>query len=145
MLKSVKLWLLLLVVALIVVFYALELQRYFDIAYLEAQRDAIFAFRDGHFWLSSAAYFFLYVTVAALSLPAAAIVTLVGGAVFGFWWGLLLVSFASSIGATLGNGGWATLINSAKGPLLINGQAPIPPPSIPEGRLSLPLPPLPPG
>jgi pyruvate/2-oxoglutarate dehydrogenase complex dihydrolipoamide dehydrogenase (E3) component/uncharacterized membrane protein YdjX (TVP38/TMEM64 family) len=101
MLKSVKLWLLLLVVALIVVFYALELQRYFDIAYLEAQRDAIFAFRDGHFWLSSAAYFFLYVLVAALSLPAAAIVTLVGGAVFGFWWGLLLVSFASSIGATL--------------------------------------------
>jgi len=101
MLKSVKLWLLLLVVALIVVFYALELQRYFDIAYLEAQRDAIFAFRDGHFWLSSAAYFFLYVLVAALSLPAAAIITLVGGAVFGFWWGLLLVSFASSIGATL--------------------------------------------
>ena len=50
-----------------------------------------------------------------------------------------------SIGATLGNGGWSTLINSAKGPLLINGQAPIPPPSIPEGRLNLPLPPLPPG
>jgi hypothetical protein len=37
------------------------------------------------------------------------------------------------------------LINSAKGPLLINGQPPIPPPSIPEERLNLPLPPLPPG
>ena len=48
---------------------------------------------------------------------------------------------ACSIGATLGNGGWATLINSAKGPLLINGQPPIPPPPIPEGRLNLPLPP----
>lgn len=46
-----------------------------------------------------------------------------------------------SIGATLGNGGWATLINSAKGPLLINGQPPIPPPSIPEERLNLPVPP----
>lgn len=46
-----------------------------------------------------------------------------------------------SIGATLGNGGWATLINSAKGPLLINGQPPVPPPSIPEERLNLPLPP----
>ena len=45
-----------------------------------------------------------------------------------------------SIGATLGNGGWATLINSAKGPLLINGQPPIPPPSIPESRLNIPLP-----
>jgi hypothetical protein len=45
-----------------------------------------------------------------------------------------------SIGATLGNGGWATLINSAKGPLLINGQPPVPPPAIPEGRLNLPIP-----
>lgn len=48
-----------------------------------------------------------------------------------------------SIGATLGNGGWATLINSAKGPLLINGQPPVPPPAIPEDRLNLPLPPAP--
>lgn len=43
-----------------------------------------------------------------------------------------------SIGATLGTGGWATLLNSAKGPLLINGQPPIPPPDIPEERLNLP-------
>ena len=50
-----------------------------------------------------------------------------------------------SIGATLGNGGWATLINTARGPVLINGQPPIPPPSIPEERLNIPLPPLPPG
>ena len=52
---------------------------------------------------------------------------------------------ACNIGATLGNGGWATLINSAKGPVLINGQPPIPPPAIPEGRLNLPLPPAIPG
>ncbi len=50
-----------------------------------------------------------------------------------------------SIGATLGNGGWATLINSAKGPVLINGQPPVPPPAIPEERLNLPLPPSAPG
>ena len=43
-----------------------------------------------------------------------------------------------SIGATLGNGGWSTLLNSAKGPLLINGQPPVPPPDIPEERLNLP-------
>jgi len=44
---------------------------------------------------------------------------------------------ACSIGATLGNGGWATLLNSAKtGPLLINGQPPVPPPDIPEERLN---------
>jgi predicted heme/steroid binding protein len=49
---------------------------------------------------------------------------------------------ACSIGATLGNGGWAALVNSAKGPLLINGQAPVPPPDIPEERLTLPSIPL---
>ena len=47
---------------------------------------------------------------------------------------------ACSLGATLGDGGWAVLINSARGPLLINGQPPVPPPSIPPERLNqLPL------
>lgn len=45
---------------------------------------------------------------------------------------------ACSIGASLGNGGWATLVNHAKGQLLINGQPPIPPPDIPEERLTMP-------
>ncbi|MGE4363322.1 MAG: septum formation family protein [Mycolicibacterium sp.] len=48
-----------------------------------------------------------------------------------------------SIGATLGNGGWSTLLNSAKGPLMINGQPPVPPPDIPEERLTLPAIPVP--
>ena len=46
-------------------------------------------------------YFLIYVTVTALSLPGAAVMTLAGGALFGFWPALLLVSFASTIGATL--------------------------------------------
>jgi predicted heme/steroid binding protein len=48
-----------------------------------------------------------------------------------------------SIGATLGNGGWSTLLNSARGPLQINGQPPIPPPDIPEERLNFPPIPMP--
>jgi predicted heme/steroid binding protein len=48
-----------------------------------------------------------------------------------------------SIGATLGNGGWSTLLNSAKGPLQINGQPPVPPPDIPEERLNFPPIPMP--
>lgn len=51
---------------------------------------------------------------------------------------------ACSIGATLGNGGWATLVNSAKGALLINGAPPVPPPDIPQERLNLPPIPMPP-
>ncbi|MDP5052467.1 MAG: FAD-dependent oxidoreductase, partial [Congregibacter sp.] len=46
-------------------------------------------------------FFGLYVAVTGLSLPGAAIMTLAGGAIFGFWTALLLVSFASSVGATL--------------------------------------------
>jgi predicted heme/steroid binding protein len=48
-----------------------------------------------------------------------------------------------NIGATLGNGGWSTLVNSAKGQLLINGQPPVAPPDIPEERLNLPPIPMP--
>ncbi|SEH57326.1 Septum formation [Mycolicibacterium rutilum] len=48
-----------------------------------------------------------------------------------------------SIGSTLGNGGWSTLLNSAKGPLMINGQPPVPPPDIPEERLNFPPIPMP--
>ena len=46
-------------------------------------------------------YFAVYVAVTALSVPGAAVMTLAGGALFGFWYALLLVSFASSLGATL--------------------------------------------
>ena len=49
--------------------------------------------------------------VTALSLPGAAVMTLAGGALFGLGWGLLLVSFASSLGATL-----AMLVSAALGP-----------------------------
>ncbi|WP_300181633.1 TVP38/TMEM64 family protein [uncultured Aliivibrio sp.] len=52
-------------------------------------------------YLYSATYFLAYVVVTALSIPGAAVVTLLGAALFGFWWSLLLVSFASSIGATI--------------------------------------------
>jgi hypothetical protein len=48
-----------------------------------------------------------------------------------------------NIGATLGNGGWSTLLNSAKGPLQINGQPVVPPPAIPEERLNMPPIPMP--
>ncbi len=43
----------------------------------------------------------MYVLITAFSLPGAAVLTLAGGAVFGLMWGTVIVSFASSIGATL--------------------------------------------
>lgn len=50
---------------------------------------------------SAALFFMLYVLVTTLSLPGAALLTLLGGALFGLWPGILLVSFASTLGATL--------------------------------------------
>jgi len=52
-------------------------------------------------WTVAGGFFVLYVAMAALSLPGAALLTLLGGALFGFWAGLVLISFASTLGATL--------------------------------------------
>lgn len=54
-----------------------------------------------HLFFYSGIYFIAYVIITALSIPGATVVTLLGAALFGFWWSLLLVSFSSSIGATI--------------------------------------------
>ena len=58
------------------------------------------AFRDENFAVTAAIYFVFYVVATGISIPGAILLTLLGGAIFGLWWGTLLVSFASSIGAT---------------------------------------------
>jgi len=89
------------VAALIAAFFATGLNRHFTLDNLRASREAIVAYRDAHPALASAAFFGTYVAFAALSLPAAGILTVAAGAIFGLPWGLALVSFASAIGATL--------------------------------------------
>ncbi len=96
-----KILLLVVVLASLIVFFLGGLQDFFNLAYFQGQRDSIMAYKEANFVAASLAYFLLYIVVAALSLPAAAILTIAGGAVFGFAWGLVLVSFASTIGATL--------------------------------------------
>ncbi|MEN9493316.1 MAG: hypothetical protein RJA63_3765, partial [Pseudomonadota bacterium] len=87
--------------ALVVAFFAFDLDQTLTLAALKAHQ-ARFAALHAEFPLSTAAAFFaLYVIVTALSLPGAAIMTLAGGALFGFTTGLVLISFASSLGATL--------------------------------------------
>lgn len=63
--------------------------------------DQLWQWRANAPWRAAGLFFAVYVTVAALSIPGAAIMTLVGGALFGFLQGLALVSFASSVGALL--------------------------------------------
>ena len=99
--SSGKLLLLFAIAAAVGLFLALDLGHYLSLDWLKAQQAAIAAYRADHPLAAVAAYFALYVAVTALSLPGAALMTLAGGAVFGLLWGTLIVSFASSIGATL--------------------------------------------
>ncbi len=92
--------LLLLLAALIGAFFAFGLNRYFSLEYLQSQRSALIAYRDAQPLLVAAGFFGVYVLVTALSIPGAAVLTLAAGAIFGVVWGTVLVSFASTAGAT---------------------------------------------
>lgn len=96
-----KLLLLGTIASLIGLWFAFDLGQYFTLEQAKAQQVALQDTIAQQPILSSTVYFVLYVVVTALSLPGAAIMTLLGAALFGFWWSLLLVSFASTIGATL--------------------------------------------
>jgi pyruvate/2-oxoglutarate dehydrogenase complex dihydrolipoamide dehydrogenase (E3) component/uncharacterized membrane protein YdjX (TVP38/TMEM64 family) len=94
--------LLLLVIATVVALYvAFDLGRFLSLEALKAQQATIEAWRAARPLSAAAIYFVSYVVVTALSLPGAVWMTLAGGALFGLGWGTLVVSFASSLGATL--------------------------------------------
>jgi uncharacterized membrane protein YdjX (TVP38/TMEM64 family) len=99
--KSSKVLLLSVIVILIAIFFIFDLQRYLTLDALKSQRVAIESYRSAHSGMAIILYFLIYVAVTGLSLPGATVLTLAGGAVFGLFWGTLVVSFASSIGATL--------------------------------------------
>ena len=89
-------------IALAILLLALWLrQQQIDLDALRAGLDRFEAARAARPLLFAGVFFAAYVAVAALSLPLAVWMTLAAGALFGFWWGLLIVSFASTIGATL--------------------------------------------
>jgi len=89
------------IAALALAYFALDLGRFFEFDYIKSQQAALQNWVGENPWLGGGAFLAIYIAVAALSLPGAAVLTLLGGALFGLWKGLLLVSFASSIGATL--------------------------------------------
>jgi pyruvate/2-oxoglutarate dehydrogenase complex dihydrolipoamide dehydrogenase (E3) component/uncharacterized membrane protein YdjX (TVP38/TMEM64 family) len=100
-LNKKKLWLVLALVALIAGFVVLDLGRYFSLAYLKASQEQFASLYESRPALVMGAYFAVYVAATALSLPGATILTLAAGAIFGLLVGTVIVSFASSIGATL--------------------------------------------
>lgn len=96
-----KIFLLAVVLLGIAVFFFFDLGRFLSLDYLkqsQANFETLYATEPIKV---SLVYFAIYVAATALSIPGATIITLAGGAIFGLWWGTLLVSFASCIGATL--------------------------------------------
>ncbi|MGQ0577761.1 MAG: FAD-dependent oxidoreductase [Betaproteobacteria bacterium] len=96
-----KFLLIVLIAVLIAAFIIFDVGQYFSLSYLKSQQRTIEDFYRANPLQTVAAYFLIYVAATSLSLPGATILTLAGGAVFGLLWGTVIVSFASSIGATL--------------------------------------------
>ena len=89
------------IVMLVVAFLWFDLDRYLDLEQLKSRQADIDAFYHENPLAVLAAYFIAYVAITGVSLPGAAIMTLAGGAVFGLLWGTVVVSFASTLGATI--------------------------------------------
>ena len=89
------------IIVMAVVFRVYHVERFLSLEYLKASQERFATIYGEHEFFVLAAYFFLYVVVTALSLPGAAALSLGAGALFGFWKGVVLVSFASTIGATV--------------------------------------------
>ena len=85
----------------IAAYYLFGLDQYLTLNYAQSRLSDLEQFRDENFALTAAIYFLAYVSITALSIPGALVITLLGGAIFGLYWGTLIVSFASSIGATI--------------------------------------------
>ena len=92
---------LLVVILAIAAFFFFDLGRFLELEVLKAHQAELETTITEHLLISLALFFAIYVAVTALSLPGAAVMTLAGGALFGFGWGLVIISFASTIGATL--------------------------------------------
>lgn len=88
-------------VAAVAAFFVFDLGAYLSLEYLKSRQAQVQAYAEARPLWSSAVYFALYVAVTALSLPAAGVLTLLAGAIFGLLWGTLLCSFAATAGATL--------------------------------------------
>lgn len=96
-----KIAIVLVFIALIATFFIFDLKQYLSFEYLKNQQENLQSFYQNNVVLTSIAYLAIYISVTALSLPGAAVMTLAGGLIFGVIFGTILVSFASTIGATL--------------------------------------------
>jgi uncharacterized membrane protein YdjX (TVP38/TMEM64 family) len=99
--KLKKILILVIIVGLILVVKVFHLDQYLTLSYLKGSLDSLKSLYANHSLMVIAGYFLIYVLTTALSLPGASPLGIAGGAIFGFWTATIVVSFASTIGATL--------------------------------------------
>jgi len=99
--RKKKIVILIIVISLIVAFKVFNLGQYLTLSYVKESLDKFKDLYEKHRVLVIAGYFIIYVLTTSLSLPGASPLGIAGGALFGFWVATLVVSFASTIGATL--------------------------------------------
>lgn len=98
---AARVLILLVAIGLLTLFFSFDLHQKMTLEGLKSGLVQLHAWRDAEPLQMALGYFFLYVLTTALSLPGALVLTLAGGAIFGFVQGFVLVSFASTVGATL--------------------------------------------
>ena len=89
------------IIGIAILFKLLGLGQYLTLSYVKASQTKLATLYANHRLIMITAYMLIYILVTSLSLPGAAIMTLAGGALFGLLIGTIVVSFASTIGATL--------------------------------------------
>ena len=99
--NKTKFTLVALLVLAVVSYITLDLGQYLTLEYAQSQLSSIQDYKNENFAQTALIYFVGYVVATSLSIPGAIMITLLGGAIFGVFWGTVLVSFASSIGATM--------------------------------------------
>ena len=87
------------IVLILILFF--DVHRYLTLEYIKSSNDKLDAYYQDNSLLVLGTYFVIYLASTAFSLPGAAVLSLAGGALFGLTVGTLVVSFASTIGATL--------------------------------------------
>ena len=86
---------------IILLFFQFELERFLTLEYIKSQQELINQYYAENRALTLIGFFLAYVIVTGASLPGATVMTLAGGAIFGLVTGLILISFASTIGASI--------------------------------------------
>ena len=99
--KNLKQIIILVIAGVLGVFFYLDFAQYLSLEYIKEQQTNFLEFYKENTLLAMGAFTGVYIVSTALSLPGAVLLTLLGGALFGLLVGTILVSFASSIGATL--------------------------------------------